>query len=98
MAGFLDGSGAYTLHLYNEWLRRDGINKNTRFDELSLFEQLKAKHNIANLPDSDFISPQRMAAFADIALAKRKNRINRERTLYLLIALLIGIGLAISLN
>ncbi len=36
----------HTLHLWNEMLRLDGIDKNTDFPHNSLIEQLKRKHKI----------------------------------------------------
>lgn len=50
--GDLDGilGGAYTLHFYNEYLRRREINKDAQFAPDSLFEQLKTRYGITNSP------------------------------------------------
>lgn len=39
--------GAYTLHAWNEMLRRARIRKNRRYPASSVFERLKSRHRIA---------------------------------------------------
>ena len=84
----------HSVHCFNDMLRRYGLDKDARFDSDSLYEQLKAKHKIANAPNAPSMSAK-VAAALQHAAAKRRNRINRERGLFLAIA--FGLGLAIGL-
>jgi hypothetical protein len=36
----------YTLHLFNEFWRKTGLDQNARFDPDSLIEYLRAQHGI----------------------------------------------------
>lgn len=50
----------YSIHLKNERLRRQGCDKNARFDDGSLFEQLKKKHGIKNDANAPLISGRQL--------------------------------------
>lgn len=92
----------YSVHLYNhagnlydEHGKRFRLNKNACFDPQSLFEQLKAKHGIENLPNANRITSAQLNGILAIRnnaeSENRKNRIKRERLLFLLIAFAIGL-------
>ena len=89
----------HSVHLFNEMLRLYGFDKNANFDSDSLFEQLKAKHGIENLPSAQRITSEQIQVIVaekiTASLTKRKTRINRERILYLLIALFVGIAIGL---
>ncbi len=92
----------YSIHLSNEMGRHHKeFDKNAIFDSESLFEQLKVKHGIKNLSDAKRITSEQIYAISTIRnnaqLAKRKNRINRERIMFLLAALLIGLMVGLIL-
>ena len=90
--GFLNA--CYSIHLYNEMLRGVGLDKNAEFDSMSLFEQLKAKHGIANHGDKKTTRAevhqmqQRRAAARTKRIAKQKKQIKLAVAIF--IALVLG--------
>lgn len=84
------------IHFFNEKLRLIGVDKNSSFDKESLFEKLKTKHGIVTDPSAPIVtSTQLMEIKEDYRyrrLRRRKRRIRRQLILYMLFALLCGVG------
>ena len=83
-------SGSYAIHLYNEMLRKAGLDKNARFDSESLFEKLKAKHSIENTTLFE-ITPADVKAKVALRENVRIERKSKEKKLLLGVVLLIGV-------
>ncbi len=87
----------YSIHFFNEGWRKFGLDKNARFDSGCLFEQLKARHGIKNLPDAPQIHADFVNQIPAHNLRQRKQRIKRERIIYLLIAVAAGFAVGLIL-
>ncbi len=88
----------HSLHIGNSSIiAGTGIGKNAIFDSNSLFEKLKTKHGIKNLPNAKQITSEQINKIPANNIAKRKKRIKRERIFYLLIALMAGIAIGFVL-
>ena len=92
----------HCLHFGNEFIRRNNwMDKNAVFDTESLFEQLKARHGIANLPNAKRITSETINAMllADDATAQQKRvaKIRRRVTVAVVFAVLVGLLVAVQL-
>ena len=90
----------HSVHVPNsKILHYKFFSKNDIFSKHSLFELLKNKHGVTNLPDSAVISPLMITtAMRNHELTKRKNRSQRKRiTVAIMSVLSFAIGLFIGL-
>ncbi len=84
-------NNTYSVHISNYVSGRIGMDKNAQYDSGSLFEELKAKHKIANLPDAQRITTvdinkRRLEKKAKRAAAKAR----RKRRKQVWIAIAVG--------
>lgn len=98
---FADGidlfDNTYAIHLYNDMIRRAGMDKNACFDEDSLFEQLKTKHRIAPIPGAPRIRSADLAMLTEKINLSLINRNRRRKIIYIVAAVaLLIIGLVIG--
>ncbi len=87
-AGFYENT--YAVHLWNEMSRNTpGFDKNARFDEASLFEQLKKKHGIENNKNAPRI---RNADVRAVSSLERRRAENKKRRRKILAVFILGVA------
>ncbi|WP_424947565.1 hypothetical protein [Candidatus Spongiihabitans sp.] len=84
----------YGIHLWNEMAHRTpGFNKNARFDQGSLFEQLKKKHGIAPVENAPKISSAKLQSIlASERMTKKRNRRVQRMSVALVLAAAVVAG------
>ena len=88
-------SSCYSVHLFNEMLRRAGFDKSAVFDSASLFEKLKAKHHIANHSDKKITPAEVRTAFQSartVRIARQKNRKKKRNIILAAIFIVLVLG------
>ncbi|MDD9855488.1 MAG: glycosyltransferase [Gammaproteobacteria bacterium] len=98
-------ANAHSIHLGNMFLDRVNIDKNAQYDPESLFEQLKSKHRIAQMPgaktiDSAALNKQVSDAY-HAGVAKHNNTVRdkkRIRVAALVAIAVLGVSLLICIT
>lgn len=103
---FPDGAdlypSTYAVHLWNEVLRHVAdFDKNARFDDASLFEQLKAMHGIETDPDASVITHDNIVSMGEAEIQKQRGNaratVRRRRNRTMIVYLMLLVALAISI-
>lgn len=82
----------HALHVYNSVLVKMGIDKNARFDDESLFEQLKTRHGIPQVADARRVTSDEVNSLQKARAEKQRkstrNRKKREVRLWIAVIIL----------
>lgn len=90
----------FAVHFWNEALRHIDVGMNSQFDSKSLFEQLKTKHNIAQVPNAQQISNADITGKWQLYTHRKVvnlKQAKRRRAMHATILVLAIVGLVVAL-
>ena len=93
-------ANTHALHIYNSILTRTGFDKDAQYDTESLFEQLKARYNIPQIPGARRVTTDQVAELQHTKIRrhyKATRRRKRREKMWVVIALLSLIALVACL-
>lgn len=93
-------ANTHALHIYNSVLVRRGVDKNAQFDPESLFEQLKTRHRIPQIPGARRVTSAEVDAWQQERANRERNathrREKREKALWTAVVVLVLVLVSLS--